>query len=171
MTLADALTKTASGWVSSYAYIQQITEPYRNSAGTWKFDPTVILNMEKADYQIIVDYVNSVPEYAAQNSSTYSNSEYYFGASAYYPDFDIRAGSYNSRFSTWQEAVVTSLLEGLLPNKYPNATQYISGVEVFYYVMFKVYSGSTLTYSCTFGVSKEAPNPEFYLVDGPTKVE
>ncbi|MFB6341576.1 choice-of-anchor J domain-containing protein [Saccharicrinis sp. FJH62] len=171
LTLADKLTKADSGWISTYAYIQQITEPYRNVDSEWRFDPTVILNMEKSDYQIIVDYVNSVPEYAAQNSSTYSNTEYYFGTSAYYPDFDVRIGQYNSSFETWQDAVTTALLEGLLPNKYPNATKYVSGVEVFYYITFKVYSGATQTYTCIFGVSKDAPNPEFYLVDGPTKAE
>lgn len=171
ITLADKLTKVGAEWLSTYAYVQEISEPYRNSDGVWKFDPTVFLNMEKSDYQIIVDYVNSVPEYAEQNSSTYSNTEYYFGTSAYYPDFDVRVGSFNSRFSTWQEAVVTALLEGLLPNKYPDATIYVSGVEVYYYITFKVYSGANLTYTCVFGVSKDAPNPEFYLIEGPTKVE
>ncbi|MDA3881707.1 MAG: hypothetical protein PF481_00310 [Bacteroidales bacterium] len=172
VTIADKLTKTETGWLSAYSYVQEAIEPYRNTDNIWRFDPSEIIEMTADDYQIVIDYVNSVPEYAEHNSSTYSNSEYYFGASAYYGNFDIRSGSfYEPVLDTWQNAVITALLEGFLPNKYPNATQYVNGVEVFYYITFQTYSGSSQNYTCTFGVSKDAPNPEFYLVDGPTEAE
>lgn len=172
ITIADMLTKTTNGWLSAYSYIQEATEPYRNTDNIWRFDPSEIIEMTDDDYQIIIDYVNSVPEYAEQNTSTYNNSEYYFGASAYYGNFDIRSGSfYEPTLETWQNAVTTALLEGFLPNKYPNATKFVNGVEVFYYITFETYSGSSQKYTCTFGVSKDAPNPEFYLVDGPNEAE
>ncbi len=171
ITLADKLTKTGSDWVSTYAFVRAVTEPYSNTDGVWKFDPTVYLTMEVSDYQMIVDYVKNVPEYAAQNTSTYDDSETYFSCNAHYPDFDVRPGSYNSRFSNWQEDVSTALIEGLLPFKYPKATKYVSGVEAFYHITVAVYNGATVNYTFIFGVSKDAPNPEFYLVDGPFLAE
>jgi hypothetical protein len=171
VTLADMLTKSDDTWTSTYSYIQETSSPFRNSDGNWNFDPSVIFTMDGDDYQIIVDYVNSVPEYAENNSSLYSNTEYYFGASAYFDNFDIRAGSYYSGFESWEDAVLTALLEGLLPNKYPDATKYVGGVEALYYVTYQTYSGARTYYTCTFEVSKDAPNPEFSIVDGPTVVE
>lgn len=168
ITLADELTKTDTGWASSYGYIKDVVEPYKMTDGNWVFDPTVILTMQEDDYQIIVDYVNSVPELAELNSSTYDNSEYYYGASAYYEDYDIRSGSYYEGFDSWEEAVLESLLEGFLPNKYPNATQFSGGIEVFYYITFLTYNGANVLYTCVFGVDS---NGSFYLVEGPTKTE
>ncbi|MDA3818759.1 MAG: choice-of-anchor J domain-containing protein [Prolixibacteraceae bacterium] len=170
-TIADKLKKTETGWLSTYSYVQEVTEPYRRTNGTWKFDPSEILEMGEEDYQIIIDYVNSVPEYAEKNTSEFENSEYYFGASAYFGNFDTRPGSFSDDFSSWEEAIKTALLEGFLPNKYPNATKFVNGVEVFYYITFETYNGARQNYTCIFGVSKDAPNPEFYLIEGPNELK
>ena len=70
--------------------------------------------MTASDYQIIVDYVN---EAAALNNSHEhpENSENYYGASAYYSNFDIRSGSYSSAFASYEEAITSALSEVFLP--------------------------------------------------------
>jgi len=123
--------------------------------------------MSSSDYQIIVDYVNATPELAAQNTSKYNNSEYYYGSSSYYVDFDCRAGNFNSAFATWQDAVIEAIGEGLLPNKYPNATTQYKGIDMYYIVHFKAYGSADTYYFVKFQCTKSAPNPEFTLIEGP----
>lgn len=171
MILADTYTKTNWEWVSSYSFITQTEEPYKMSTSGWVFDPTVVLTMESDDYQIIVDYVKNDAELSEQDNSAYDNSEYYYGASSYYNDFDMRSGKYNDKFDTWQDAVIEALLEAFLPTKYPDANAYSNGIEVYYVITFEVYTGSSAYYTMIFSVSKDAPDPEFEVVSGPSKVE
>jgi hypothetical protein len=115
------------------------------------------LTMSKSDYQIIVDFVKNDPELDALDDSEYDDSEYYFGASAYYQNFDIREGNYHSSFASWQEAVQTGISLALLPEKFPNAQ--VS--DPLYSVTFDTYSGSDKTYTFNFECTKSSPNPEF----------
>jgi len=167
LTLADLLTKANDVWVSSYDYVRYVTDPFASTADGWVFDPTVNFTMSSSDYQIIVDYVNATPELAAQNTSKYNNSEYYYGSSSYYVDFDCRAGNFNSAFATWQDAVIEAIGEGLLPNKYPNATTQYKGIDMYYIVHFKAYGSADTYYFVKFQCTKSAPNPEFTLIEGP----
>ena len=165
LTLADEYTKTTEGWESSYSFVTETTDPFKKSTSGWVFDPTVIETMDADDYQIIVDYVNKNLE----NTNAYpDNSEDYFGASAYYGNFDIvNDGSWNkSVFSSWEEAVEAALGEVYLPTKYSEATAYSNGIEVNYTITFDTYEGSGTygQYTMTFSVSKDAPNPEFELI-------
>ncbi|HPR33698.1 MAG TPA: T9SS type A sorting domain-containing protein [Prolixibacteraceae bacterium] len=113
--------------------------------------------LTKADYRIIVDYVKNDPVLSVLDTNPYEDSEYYFGASAYYSNFDTRNGKYHSSFATWEEAVKTAIALALLPAKYPNAT--VDGTH--YAVTFDTYSGvagqSTFTFICV----SSAPGPEF----------
>ncbi|HKK61820.1 MAG TPA: endonuclease/exonuclease/phosphatase family protein, partial [Bacteroidales bacterium] len=115
------------------------------------------LTMSKSDYQIIVDFVKNNPELAALDNSEYDDSEYYFGASAYYQNFDIRDGNHHSSFGSWQEAVQTGISLALLPEKFPNAR--VS--DPVYTITFDTYSGSDKTYTFNFECTKSAPDPEF----------
>ena len=46
--------------------------------------------MVGSDYQTIVEYVKA--NHAADDASTYDDSEYYYGASSYRSNFDLRVG-------------------------------------------------------------------------------
>lgn len=167
LTLADQVTMIDGAWTSSYDFIRYVTEPYASTPDGWVFDPTVVFTMAAADYQLIVDYVNSIPELAAQNSSNYDNSEYYYGASAYYEDFDVRAGNFSSSFPTWQDAIIEAIGKGLLPSKYPEAQTQYKGIDMYYVITFETYGAAATWYSITFQCTKSAPKPEFSLIEGP----
>ncbi len=115
------------------------------------------LTMSKSDYQIIVDYVKNDPELDALDDSEYDDSEYYFGASAYYQNFDIRDGNHHSSFASWEEAVQTGISHALLPVKFPDAQE----SDPVYAVTFDTYSGTDGTYTFNFECTKSAPDPEF----------
>ncbi len=114
--------------------------------------------MSKEDYQTIVDYVKNDPELSQQESSGYDDSENYFGASAYYSNFDIRDGKQNAVFTTWQDGVKAGISLGLLPAKYPDAE---TDSKIVYRVTFNTYDGANGNYTFNFICSKAAPNPEF----------
>ncbi|OFX23014.1 MAG: hypothetical protein A2041_07455, partial [Bacteroidetes bacterium GWA2_31_9b] len=167
LTIADEYTYETGSWVSSYAYVVQNTGKWAVSATTlrWVFDPTETFTMVSPDYQIICDWV-AINEDAVY--LPYSNTEIYYGASAYYENFDIRTGKWNADvFDEWKDAVEEAIGTILLPNKYPAATLQVNGVDMFYQVIFDTYSGSYSTYSMKFQVTKAGPEPEFTLVEGP----
>lgn len=168
LTLADLLTKEAEGtWSSTYDYIYLNTDPFASTEGGWVFDPTVVFTMSADDYQIIVDYVRNDPVLSALNSSSYTNTEYYYGATAYYSDFDASVGGYSDNFASWEDAVTEAIGVVLLPNKFTEATTQYKGIDMFYVVMFEVYSAPALNYYIIFQCTKSAPNPEFTLYEGP----
>ncbi len=119
--------------------------------------------MDSLAYQTIVDSVNK----KELNGHKFpKNSEDYYGASAYYDNFDIEYdGSWDKEaFSSWQEAVQAGISKEFLPGKYPDAT-----TDDTVTVEFKTYNGSSgETGSFTFYCSKAAPNPEFKLIEIPT---
>lgn len=131
----------------------------------WVFDPTVSFTMSSEDYQMIVDY--SIATHG--KTSDYSDSEYYYGASAKYINFDLRLKNRNTTDYPMpafdglsdEEAIAltyTRMAEGveaLLGIKYPDAVAQVSGIDVFYFVTFAAYEeGSidreyTLKFQCT----------------------
>lgn len=155
-------TKTTAGW-EAYSPTESRTEQFLKTPDGWVFDPTVLFTMNAADFQIIVDYVKST--YGAEKLDSYGTAEFYFGAGAYYENFDFRAGKFDASFSSGLEAAKTGIAEGLLPVKFPNAVSQISGIDVMYKVTFATYDGAdgveTLTFQCT----KSGPNPEFAFVE------
>ncbi len=129
----------------------------------WVFDPTVMFTMNTADYQTIVDWVknNKGSEYV----DSYGTQEFYFSAGSYYSNFDIRDGNWESgEFSTWQDAVKASIAEVLLPAKFPDAVDQVSGIDVLYEVTFATYDGSAGEYTFIFQCISSGPDPEFTFV-------
>lgn len=173
VTIADEYTYESGVWVSSYAYVVQNSGKWAVSGTTleWVFDPTETFEMSKSDYQIVCDWVATKVAASEIDASflPYSNTEIWFGASAYYDNFDIRSGKWNStEFSKWENAVEEAIGTILLPAKYPAATLQVNGVDMFYKVIFETYIGTYSTYSMKFQVTKAGPDPEFTLVEGPT---
>lgn len=116
---------------------------------------STVLNMAENEYQLIVDYSND----QGTNTSEYSeNTDDYYGASAYYENFDFREGKWDSEtFASWQDAVKESVELAVLPSTYPEAT-----TEDTISVYFKYYDGdNTVTDYFIFVCTQAGPDPVF----------
>lgn len=155
------------------------TEQFVHNGTKWVFDPTVVFTMKTEDYQMIVDYVSSELESSYVNS--YGTGEYYYGADAYYENFDLRISTRTENdipgfagLST-EEAVdltherLEEAVEVLLQEKYPDAVTQVNGVDVHYIVTVDTYENdlSRGKYTYNFKCVANAPNPEFELIEGP----
>lgn len=118
------------------------------------------------DFQIIVDYVKD--NISSDYLDSYGTSESYYGAGAYYTNFDTRAGNFDSDvFETWEDAIIEGLQIAYLPNAFPDAETQVNGVDVFYTINFDIYSGVDGNYTIKFQCTTAGPNPEFTLIEGP----
>ncbi|MFW6290616.1 MAG: hypothetical protein ACOC0R_06575, partial [Mariniphaga sp.] len=161
-TRADEYHFTEGTWMK-FNPVESFTDQYiKTKNDGWVFDPTVVFTMSKADYQIIVDWVkaNKGSEYI----DSYGTQDFWFGAGAYYSNYDIRDKWDTEAFDTWQDAVIASIAEVLLPAKFPDAVSQVSGIDVMYKVTFATYSGTGEVHTWTFQCTKSGPNPEFEFV-------
>jgi len=164
-TRADEYHFEGGNWMK-YDPVEVRTDQYLKTASGWLFDPTVLYTMTAADYQLIVDYVkNNIGE---EYVSSYGNNETYYGANAYYLEFQIGSAYYDSSFESWEEAVKEAIGTAFLPEKFPDAVSQVEGVDVNYVVTFGAYLNSMVNYTITFQCTKAGPNPEFTYVEGPT---
>jgi hypothetical protein len=167
LTLADRLNYKNGAWHSSYDYVHTITEPYAATNNGWVFDPTINFTMTSEDYGIIAAYVKNDPVLSELDDNSYDDSEYYYGASAYYENFDTRGGNFYEGFDSWEAAVTEAIGDVLLPAKYPDAQTQYKGIDMYYVVHFTAYGAPSSNYFIKFQCTKSAPNPEFTLVEGP----
>lgn len=176
-TRADQYTFTNSTWVK-YNPIEAKTAQFINAGTKWVFDPTVTFTMTTADYQLIVDAVKADPD-LKQYLDSYGTAEYYYGASAYYSEFNAQIvkrtdPAFTGLTDTQAAALITQRIqEGIivmLKAKFPNAVAQVSGINVMYVVSYSIYGndGSTEHVTSTFQCTKSAPNPEFTFVSSPT---
>jgi hypothetical protein len=163
---------------NEYESTVKMSGQYMMTKDGWVFDPTVMFTMTSADFQLIVDY--SVATHG--KTSKYSDSEYYYGASSKYINFDLRLKNRNTddypmpAFDglTDEEAIAltyTRMAEGvevLLGIKYPDAVAQVSGIDVFYFVTFATYEEGSIAreYTLKFQCTKSGPNPEFTYIEG-----
>lgn len=114
-------------------------------------DPTedVIFTMNSTNFQVIVDYVNA----NLTNTNDYpDNAENYYGASAYFSNFDTRSDAYSSTFASADEAIAEAIGDVFLPAQYPDAI-----LNVDYVVSYATYDGETGSGSMTFHCSSVDP--------------
>ncbi len=163
---------------NEYESTIDVTGQYIHVEAGWVFDPTVSFTMVSSDYQIIVDYS------IATNGKTsdFPDSEYYYGSSGKYSNFDLRLSKRNSddypmpefaNLSTEDAVALTKerMKEAvgiLLSEKYPDAVAQVSGIDVFYFVDAKAFEeGSTDGYyTFKFQCTKSGPEPEFTYIEG-----
>ncbi|MDT8400783.1 MAG: hypothetical protein RQ743_03735 [Bacteroidales bacterium] len=149
-------------------------------------DPSVVYAMQSDDFQVIVDHVaNDInPDYV----SGYGDSEYYYGASAYYTNFDARV-SERIMDITGDDTTWVAGFEGLnmterrtliderlqlaivywLEQTYPDAVPEIEGQTVYYNIQYDTYDGSGHTYYVVYECTASGPPATFELVDGPSE--
>ncbi len=168
------------------SYIEERTEQYVFGEIGWAFDPTVVHLMVSDDY-FYISNADPIPH------PVYDDFGYYYGASAYYSNFDIRlagrrlnkdeegnyydpelAEIYNNE---GEEAALDEMFrriveEGLillLHHKYPDAVPQVGGIDVHYIIQFETFGDGfdrqylEAEYKC---VSAGSP-PQFELVEGP----
>lgn len=149
-------------------------------------DPSVVLTLDKPEYQAIVDYIETGK--GANWIGKYGDQEYYYGAGAYYRNFEGRINTrkgwitnnglddnlFEGSTSEQEDSlrIEGRIQEGIvkfLQITYPNAASEIEGVDKFFNVTYAVYYGSaTKTYNVQYQ-SDDAGG--FDLVTGPTTDE
>lgn len=182
-------TFTGVQWIRS-SNIEQRSEQYIYGAQGWAFDPTVKFIMSQSDYMFLATS-DPIPH------ATYADFGYYYGAAAYYSNFDMRLAarrtSKNPNGNYWDpalgaiwenqgpEAAIDEMFrriveEGLillLQHKYPDAVPRTGGIDVHYIVGFETYNDNfsrsylEAEYQCTAAGSP----PEFVLIEGPRERE
>jgi hypothetical protein len=131
-------------------------------------DPSVTKSMVGEDYQIIVDWVKENVD--TSYISSYGDSETYFGAGAYYQNFDGREGKWeDTAFASSGEAILSAIGDVWLPAKYPNATPEVDGKTVYYNITYDTYDGAGHTFYVVFKCTNEGDPPVFELIDGPSE--
>ncbi len=167
-------------------YVEERTEQYIFGDEGWAFDPTVIFNMVSSDYMYLVSI-----DPVGQQEFAYADFAYYFGASAFYSNFDIRIiGRRLDKLSTDEyadpelgeifenegpEAVMDEMIrriieEGLislLQHRHPDAAPQVEGIDVHFYVGFQTFADNWIRrfpeaeYICT----AAGDPPQFELVN------
>ena len=114
---------------------------------------------------------------AGYMDAKYGNSEYWFGGSSYYVNFNIQLAKRRSNdpdgvvpaddkeAEAYLLSMVQEGIELILATEYPTAGAQVSGVDCFYVISAKVYNGlETFTYTYTF---KGLGNAKFELQGEP----
>jgi hypothetical protein len=167
-------------------YTEERTEQYIFGELGWAFDPTVTFQMSWSDYMYLAT-IDPIPH------ETFNDFGYYYGASAFFRNFDIRLigrrlnkdpdGNYRDPElgqiyeNEGSEAAMAEMLrriaeEGiikLLQDKFPDATPQVGGIDVHYIVRFETFADNWVrNYPETEYICTAAGNPpQFELVRGP----
>jgi hypothetical protein len=167
-------------------YIISLSEQYVYGDLGWAFDPTTRFIMAQSDYMHLA-VIDPIPH------AVFTDFGYYFGASAFYANFDMRLearrvqknaeGNYidvalgeifenESREATVEEMFRRIVEEGLievLQNRYPEAQPQMGGIDVHYIVGFETFNDNfsrsylEAEYKCT----ASGNPPQFELIEGP----
>ncbi len=166
---------------SSWNLIDEKNDQFIHTGKEWVFDPTVHFEMTCSDYQIIVDWI-SQNDTLSEYVDSYGTAESYFGASSYYCNFDMRTyyrtdegndpngylnGLTDDEISDIIWARMETGLQIFLEQKFPNATPFINGVQVYYKVTFETYEPERHKYLMKYLCTEVG---EFEYVEGPTQV-
>ncbi len=167
-------------------YIQERTEQYIFGDAGWAFDPTVIFTLDRQDYQYLVD-IDPIGHQELQ----WDDFGYYYGASVFYQNFDIRIigrrldklendeyadpelGEIYENEGT--DAVMDEMIrrikeEGiikLLQHNYPDAQPQLGGLDVHYFVRFETFADNWVRRfpEAEYIVTEAGDPPQFELVN------
>lgn len=147
-----------------------------NNGTEWLFDPTITKSLASEDYLILENWVKANKD-AGYMDPKYGNSEYWFGGSSYYLNFNIQLAKRRSNdpdgvvptddkeAEAYLLSMVQKGIELILATEYPTAGAQVSGIDCFYVISAKVYNGlETFTHTYTF---KGLGNAKFELQGEP----
>lgn len=138
-------------------YVIEKTEQYIFGALGWAFDPTVTFKMRRDDYMFLAE-IDPIPH------ETFNDFGYYYGASAFYSNFDIRLNGRRLNKDTdgnYRDAALGAIFEAegaeaanaellrrineeglikLLQHKFPDATPQVGGIDVHYFIEYETFA-------------------------------
>lgn len=178
--VTNTITFTGNEWLLFETNSDQFVH-FGSELG-WMFDPTVSYFLAPTDFQILVDYIAASNELNGYLDLSYpANTENYFGASAYYGNFDMRQSArigndpngYLTDLSTTEidEVFYNRLIEGvniILDEIFADAQPFSNGVPVYYEITFDCYNGKHVNYMIKYLCTEVGT---FEYVEGPTAVE
>jgi len=160
---------------------EQKSMQFQNDGEKWFFDPSIRFEMSSDDYQIIVNWIANNDTLSGYLDQKYNNTEYYFGASSYYGNFDMRdykriAKDTNGYLTGLTDDEVMDVLyarlplaiEILLEQKYPDAVPVLYGKDVYFEITFDAYEPPHKHFMVKFRCTDVGT---FEFVEGPTLVE
>ncbi len=156
--------------MDTYMYVEgswlkflEKSDQFVHNGSKWLFDPTIKYNMQKEDYQVIVNYIAADPQLNVYMDPQYDNSEFYYGASSHYGNFDMRLtkrkendplgflnGLSDDEVNTELENRLPEALNIFLEDKFPDAEPVANGVDVYYEVIYSTYNYVRFNYSARF---------------------
>lgn len=161
------------------SYVEERSEQYVFGELGWAFDPTVRYTMRSDDYMYITSQ-----DPIGQQELPWDDFGYYYGASAYYSNFDIRligrrldkleSGEYADpelaeiHENEGREAAIDEMMrriveEGiiaLLQHKYPHAKPEVEGIAAHFFVSFETFGDNWVrTYPTAEYICTEAGDP------------
>ncbi len=142
------------------------TEQFIHNGTQWLFDPTVTYSIVKSDYSTLIQYIMNHETLVGYLDQEYMNTEYYFGASEYYQNFDMRVSKRRQKdplgllTNMSDEEASTELknrlkdgLKIVLEASFPTQQPVTNGVEVYYEIIYKTYEPGyyfyKMRYKCT----------------------
>jgi len=166
---------------STWTNAEYKTDPFVHNGTAWFYDPTIRYTMVKTDYQIIVDYIINHPTLNVYKDPVFTNNEWYWGASAFYGNYDLRPVKHllydpMGEFIGKSDSDILDILLGRISEsvvimcngKFTDSQPFINGIPVYYEITFDTYEPARHKYMvkclCTdVGV--------FEYVSGPTLVQ
>jgi hypothetical protein len=174
--LMDGYYYNGSSWVNKLPK----TDQFIHNGTQWLFDPTVHHTMVKTDYQIVVEYVAAHPDLNVYMDPVYTNTEYYYGASYFYDNFDMRIykrqanDPYGLLVGLSDDEIRTIMTERLkegigvfLEIRFPDAQPISNGIQVYYEVFYATYEPGDYFYKMRFRCTDVG---QFEYVEGPVSL-
>ncbi len=172
--------RDSSGW---YAKVPR-TAKFLHNGKKWVYDPTVRYKFKEEDYAAILNHVKEDPELSQYVDQEYGNTEYYYGASTYYVNFDariyVREDYQPEVFEGLSEEeanqiifrrIVKEAVIIALKDRFPDAQPEVAGVPVYYEITFDVYDGNDDVYTVKYRCTEAGNPPQFEYVSGNTPYE
>ena len=139
-------------WIYNNNIVTRVNETFMRIEDKWVYDPSVKYTFTKDDFQLLVEWTRSnKPAYLDKDHP--DNSEFYFGASSYYANFNTdkakrRTNDSENMFSKddteMDKQMKQKIAEGIniyLEATYPDAPAVKYGLDMYYHISCKVYPG------------------------------
>lgn len=172
----DEYSFSAGAWTLNNNIELKEKVNFVNGETSWVFDPTITKALASEDYLILENWVKANKD-AGYMDPKYGNSEFWFGGSSYYLNFNVQLSKRRSNdpdkvvpaddkeAEAYLLSMVQKGIELILATEYPTAGAQVSGIDCFYVISAKVYNGlETFTYTYKF---KGLGNAKFELQGEP----
>jgi hypothetical protein len=154
------------------------TSKFLHNGEKWVYDPTVRYKFKEEDYAAILNYVKNDQELSQFVDPEYGNTEYYYGASTYYVNFDTRLyvredyqpGVFEGLSeSNANQIIFRRIIEEAviiaLQAQFPDAEPVSDGVPLPFEITFDAYDGNDDQYVVKYKCTAAGNPPQFEFVE------